>query len=445
MKTTFVILLMGFMVIFGFKFKPGDNAETTEKDQSGLIPVSVFRNGYSAEETMHFRNSYNNSSAVKADDVGSYANLHVSEVINTAVVHRNGDVAWLENNLMPEIEEVTATTDLGELTLREMMDHPDSRMKGIAVVHKGELVYENYIGMRPADNHLWASAAKSLNGILIDQLENEGLVDLTKSISYYLPELNETAWADVSVADVLHQRSGLDIREGSLGEHGHPITKFYATFSGGSDLAPDASFMTSVTEAGKLRESGELFEYSSINTYVLGMIIERVTEQPFHDVVSERIWSKAGMEGDALLGLSPTGEPSAFGIFASRLRDFARYGMLYTPSWNVVADEPVVSENYLQKVYAASIPEIFPGNNLGDRMIRGFGDWDMGASYQWDAVFMDGDLYKSGRNGQALYISPDTDTVVVWFSTVPNSSLWVHAYAREIVEQVFRTQCSIIL
>ena len=39
----------------------------------------------------------------------------------------------------------------------------------------------------------------------------------------------------------------------------------------------------------------------------------------------------------------------------------------------------------------------------------------MGASYQWDPVFPDGDIYKSGRGEQALDISPETDTVVVYF------------------------------
>lgn len=48
--------------------------------------------------------------------------------------------------------------------------------------------------------------------------------------------------------------------------------------------------------------------------------------------------------------------------------------------------------------------------------MSGFGDVGMGESYQWGAVFPDGDIYKSGRTGQALYISPETDTVVVWFS-----------------------------
>jgi CubicO group peptidase (beta-lactamase class C family) len=262
---------------------------------------------------------------------------------------------------------------------------------------------------------------------------------LSAPVSTYLPELKATAWADVTVADVLHQRSGLDIREYSLGEPGHPTTLFYATFAGGDDLPKDASFATSVMMAKKLREPGKMFEYSSINTYVIGMILERVTGKPFHDLVTERIWSKAGMEGDALLGLSPTGEPSAFGIFASRLRDLARYGMLYTPSWNIVSKERVVSETYFQKVYASSRPELFLAeDNFAQRMIRGFGNVGMGASYQWDAVFPDRDVYKSGRTGQALYISPETDTVVVWFSSAYQNTLWVHAYAREIVKTVFR-------
>jgi hypothetical protein len=125
-------------------------------------------------------------------------------------------------------------------------------------------------------------------------------------------------------------------------------------------------------------------------------------------------------------------------MFRSRLRDKARYGMLYTPSWNRVAKEPVVSENYLSKVYAASRPGIFPGNNIGDRMIGVFDNIEMGESYQWDAVFPDGDLFKSGRLGQGLYVSPETDTVVVLFSSAYKNTLYVFAYTREIVKQMFR-------
>ena len=80
---------------------------------------------------------------------------------------------------------------------------------------------------------------------------------------------------------------------------------------------------------------------------------------------------------------------------------------------------------------------MFTGN-LGGRMIAHFANLDIRVSYQWDAVFPDGDLYKYGRGGQCLYVSPATDTVDVYFSAAYKGSLWVHAYAREIVKQVFR-------
>ncbi len=54
---------------------------------------------------------------------------------------------------------------------------------------------------------------------------------------------------------------------------------------------------------------------------------------------------------------------------------------------------------------------------LGPRLAEEFRDAPLFNSYQWDAVFADGDLYKSGMNGQGLYVSPSRDNVVVWFAT----------------------------
>ncbi len=409
-------------------------AESTYTVPEELKPMSTWRNGWSAEETRKYRQEYNDNTLTGGEDDGAYAITHLSEVLPTAIVHRNGPVAMLESAPMPEIETVVATTDLGTMTLREMMNDPRSRMRAIAVVHKGKLVYENYIGIRPWDNHIWSSTAKSVVGLVSYLLEKEGKLDLNRTVGHYMPQFRGTAWEHIQVADVLHQRSGLDILEAELGDPKHPITLFYAIFAGASGLPENASFFDAMKAVKKLREPGQRFEYSSMNTMMMVMLAEHITGKPFHDILTERVWSKAGMEGDAVLGLSPSGEPSAFGIFASRLRDLARYGMLYTPSWNVVAKAPVIADDYLPKVYAAAKQGIFAGN-LGDRMIAHFGDLGMGASYQWDAVFPDGDIYKSGRGGQALYVSPQTDTVVVYFSASYKSSLWVHAYARAIVQK----------
>ena len=73
-------------------------------------------------------------------------------------------------------------------------------------------------------------------------------------------------------------------------------------------------------------------------------------------------------------------------------------------------------------------------------MVKAFGEDDApkGQSYQWDAIFEDGDLYKAGLGGQAIYVSPQTDTVVVYFSTTWQNSLSMISYARAIVNHMFR-------
>ena len=51
-------------------------------------------------------------------------------------------------------------------------------------------------------------------------------------------------------------------------------------------------------------------------------------------------------------------------------------------------------------------------------------------------VFTDGDLYKAGRNGQCLYVSPRHDVVVVWFSTRYGNDAWLASHARAIVKHL---------
>ena len=145
---------------------------------------------------------------------------------------------------MPEIGDIKATTILGTMTLNEMMEDERSRFKAIAVVHKGKLVFEKYIGIRDWDNHLWASATKILVGTLAHIANEEGLLDLAAPISKYLPELKGTPWANIKVADALHQRSGLDISESRLGSSkDHPVSLFYAIGFGDPDLAEGLSLM----------------------------------------------------------------------------------------------------------------------------------------------------------------------------------------------------------
>src|SRR5258708_38738804 len=92
-----------------------------------------------------------------------------------------------------------------------------------------------------------------------------------------------------------------------------------------------------------------------------------------------------------------------------------REGMLYTPSWSKTASENPVSQNLLQKIQGGR-PELYVDSAVGKEMAALFGEQPHHNSYQWDAVFADGDFYKAGYGGQGLYISPSRDLVIAWFS-----------------------------
>jgi len=178
------------------------------------------------------------------------------------------------------------------------------------------------------------------------------------------------------------------------------------------------------------RAPGEIFEYSSLNTKLLGLLVERVSGQRLADFFSERVWSQLGAEGEALFGLNPWGGAAIYSWVSTRLRDMARYGMLFTPSWNVVAVRPVVPASLLDKIQHGCRPEIYR-RGVAAGVARPVEEMRCN-SRQWDVVFDDGDIYKGGARGQGLYVSPSRDLVVAWFSTTRESG-WAN-YARAIAK-----------
>lgn len=441
LKRSLLIFAILLSVIYAL---PNSTAIAKEayKIPDDLIPVSQLTNGYTNEQALKFRRGYSPKNFVLNDDIGTYLLTHMSEILPAAVVLRDGPISELKSKAMPQIADVVAETDLGKLSLRRAIEDTRSRIRGYIVVHKGKIVFEEYPGMQPNDIHLWYSSAKVITGLLIHMIEEDGLLDLNKPITTYIPEFAGTDFDQCSVLNVLQHEAGMDFVEthATVRDPKHPVGRANAMLVTARGTQPGESLVSILKTVKSSGKPGQAFDYSTFNTQLLKLVIEHVTKKPWEQVVSERIWSVAGMEGDALNGLTPTGE--AINLFASRLRDKARFGLLFTPSWKVTAGKRVVSDSYFTKLKAAGNNDAYLKGELGPRQSYNFhaDPPPIFASYHWDAVFEDGDLYKDGRNGQGIYVSPETDTVVAWFSSSYNNSLKIHSYARAIVLQLFRNK-----
>jgi len=138
-----------------------------------------------------------------------------------------------------------------------------------------------------------------------------------------------------------------------------------------------------------------------------------------------------GAESDALIMMSKSGAVHNSSM-NSTLRDLGRYGTLFTPSWNTVSDEKIISDAYLTTIQRGGRPELF--QNAKKNFNSYFdGEQPIHNSHQWDLVMEDGDFFKGGHSGQGINVSPSNDTVVVHFGTGGGEGIAVSAApAREI-------------
>jgi CubicO group peptidase (beta-lactamase class C family) len=349
-----------------------------------------------------------------------YMFLARPEFLPHAVIHRNGNISPLEYNLRGNVARFVVQSKQGQMPLERYVQ--EAPVNGAIILHHGRIVFEAYPRMRSFDKHLFMSVSKAYVGTMIAILEDKNLIDTKKPVDTYLEEVTGSGWEGVSVRDVLDMTSGIssiEVDQEAYTDPQHPHYQYEASL-GWLEPTPATCYSTydyiaSINSKGL---PGQVYEYSSTNTFVLSWIVEKITNKPFHEVLSQEIWAKIGAESDGLISISKAGAPATHGGLCGTLRDMARFGLLFTPSKEVVTDEKLISSGYLDKIQSGGRPEIFEKGVTGKMMIDSLaGEKPSHNSYQWDFVMEDGDFFKGGFGGQGLYISPAKDLVIAYFGT----------------------------
>lgn len=158
---------------------------------------------------------------------------------------------------------------------------------------------------------------------------------------------------------------------------------------------------------------------------MLVYLAEAVSGLPWAKQFRRNVWSHVRADGPVQVHLSPDGVALAHRLVTSRLCDMARFGMLYTPSWNKIATRQVVSDEVIARIRGGVRDKAFFMKGYdGSVFVDVLGDDTMlGNARQWDCIWPDGDIYKGGMMDQGLYVSPDRDLVIAYFSTTPNMQL----------------------
>jgi CubicO group peptidase (beta-lactamase class C family) len=398
-------------------------------------PVSIARTGFTPSQAREFRERYSPEEVISAGDVSLFHFLNLGIWLPTTMVSRQGNVVDLATAIDPKVGQTRVENAAGGANLSDYLWSTASRAQGMVVVHRGRIVFEDYPGMRPSDFHVWMSVAKTTVSLVVHLLAEEGKIDVEKPIDSYMPALRNTEWAGTRVIDVLDMASGMDIVENQAGREDprSVIARYNFAKSGEKNADGEKETLFELIRSAKRSgPAGKAFDYSSINTTLLVLLAETVENKRWSDIYQERVWSKMTVEGDLQVAIAPDSTPLPHGLVASRLRDMARYGMLYTPSWNKAARERIVSQAYVRQIQTGGRKEIFLKGELGNLVTSAIFPASPPSAnhWQWDAVWPDGDFFKGGVYGQGLYVSPAKDLVIAWFSTAMSNDLT--QYARQI-------------
>jgi len=149
-------------------------------------------------------------------------------------------------------------------------------------------------------------------------------------------------------------------------------------------------------------EPGTRWNYSTGETHVAGALVRAATGMPVADYLSQKIWSRMGMEADATWWLeSPDGLEVGGSGLSARLRDYARFG-LFLLNDGVIDGERVLPEGWMD---TAGKPKMVDGKEVE----YGYMLWPLhGNSYSAIGIF-----------GQFVFVDPDRDLVVAMWGAHP--------------------------
>jgi CubicO group peptidase (beta-lactamase class C family) len=288
----------------------------------------------------------------------------------------------------------------------------DERTDGVVVLHRGELVLEAYRrGMVREDVHLLQSVSKSITGVLAGILVDAGTLAAEDLVSVHVPELADSSFAGATVRDLLDMRAGTTFDE-TYADPDSDIRASEAQFGWSPAAAPQPDAIAYLASLHNHRDHGGRFEYRSILTDLLGLVIERAAGQPYADVLGERLWSRIGTETDAYVTVDPNGFAVADGGICVSLRDLARFGQMVLDD-GVAEGRRIVSSAWLADTIggAQDSKAAFAADPHSEELSGGH------YRNQWWVPAGGQELLGLGIHGQFLFVDYATSTVVAQLST----------------------------
>jgi CubicO group peptidase (beta-lactamase class C family) len=275
------------------------------------------------------------------------------------------------------------------------------------VLRDGHVVFENYRNrLAPETPHIAFSVSKTLTAMLVGQALDRGEIgSLDDLASRYVPELAGGGYHGVTIRNLLEMRSGAAIEERyDFGDNPSLAGRIHET----AIIRNERRFADFATDIARRAEPGAEFNYATLDTAVLGWVLEAATGERIEDLWAERIWQPLGAEhrGHWLAdGPAGTGRVLNGMGYNATLRDMGRLGQLLLDGGTANGSR-ILPEGWVD---AMTTMKPVPGG--GEQPGYGLQTWQMGSE--------PGAFAAVGLAGQFIYVHPASRTVIVKLSHYP--------------------------
>ena len=293
------------------------------------------------------------------------------------------------------------------------------RTAGLVIVQDGKIRLERY-GQDFSVDGRWTSfsVAKSFTSTLVGAAIQDGYIkSLDDKVSQYIPDLQGSAYDDVTVAQLLTMSSGVKWDE----DYENPQSDV-ALFN---NAKPEPGMDATVSYMRKLPRAhapGTVWRYNTGETNLIGVLVTSATGMPLAKYLQDRIWHPAGMAGTGTWLLGKTGHEIAGCCLQAATRDFARFGLFVLANGNVNGKQ-IVPVDWFDQAIHKKMDIGVPGKGYG---------------FQW-WTYDTGSVAAQGIFGQGIFIDPTRRLVIASNSNWTRANLGPEpeereAFYRKVVE-----------
>ena len=265
----------------------------------------------------------------------------------------------------------------------------DGKTKSFLVIKNDSILFEKYYDGHSKNSLSNSfSVAKSIVTSMMGRAIMEGKIKgLDQPVSDYFEQYKSGLASEVTVGDLAAMSSGMDWSE-----------KYYSVINITSESYFTDDLRSVILRQKIIDKPGQSFRYSSGDTQLLGMVIEKATGLSLTEYLTEKFWKPMGAENTALWQLDSDeyGMEKAYCCIASTARDFARFGKLYINK-GMWGDQVILDSSFVE---LATKP-VFEKSPY-----YGYGWWLY--NYEGKKVFT-----MNGHRGQFVISFPEENIIIV--------------------------------